>query len=286
MIHPADKVDVVIVNYNGGELLLQALEAVLASSLAVETVVVDNASADESITALKAAFPQVTVIQNEQNLGFAKAANQGLLAGTQAYVLLLNPDCLLQPDTLEQMLQEFQAHPEAGMAGCRILNPDGSEQRGCRRQLPTLGSGVGKGLGRRQGMDLHLQPLPETSQEVEAISGAFMLLRREALAEVGLLDEGYFMHCEDLDWCRRFLDAGWKIRFVPHVEVVHHQGHCSKAAPLRVLWHKHRGMARYYHKFLAQQSGLLKSWVVVPAIYARFLLLAVRDGLHGLMRKS
>ncbi|BAO43443.1 glycosyltransferase family 2 protein [Thiolapillus brandeum] len=279
-------VDVVIVNYNGGELLLQAVEAVLASTRAVRLLVVDNASADDSIGCLKARFPEVEVLQNTRNLGFAAAANQGLAAGQADYLLLLNPDCLLQPDTLGKMLKVLKDHPETGMAGCRILNPDGSEQRGCRRELPTLGSGAGKALGRQKAMDLHLQPLPDGPLHVQAVSGAFMLIRRQALADVGLLDEGYFMHCEDLDWCRRFLDAGWKILFVPHVEVTHYQGHCSRAVPVRVLWHKHRGMLRYYRKFLAPRAGILRTAVVVPAIYGRFLILAVRDGLRGLIRQS
>jgi GT2 family glycosyltransferase len=286
MTRQADKVDVVIVNYNGGDLLLQAVEAVLASTVNVQLVVVDNASTDDSIASLKTHFPHVGLLENGTNLGFAAAANRGLSEGDAAFSLLLNPDCLLQPDTLKRMLKVLRDRPDVGMAGCRILNPDGSEQRGCRRALPTLGSGAGKALGRRKGMDLHLQPLPEHPQQVEAISGAFMLLRRDALAGVGLLDEGYFMHCEDLDWCRRFLDAGWRILFVPDVEVVHHQGHCSRAVPVRVLWYKHRGMARYYRKFLAGQGGILQSALVLPSIYARFLLLSAAAGLRSLMGKS
>ncbi len=276
----AARVDVVVVNYNGGDLLSEAVAAVLVSTVPVRLVLVDNASTDGSVEAAETRFPDVHFLHNSRNLGFAAAANRGMKEGDAEFVLLLNPDCLLQPDTLEQMLRALEAHPEAGMAGCRILNPDGSEQRGCRRTLPSLASAAGKALGRQQAMDLHLQPLPDTPGHVEAISGAFMLLRRQAIDEVGLLDEGYFMHCEDLDWCRRFLDAGWKILFVPHVEVVHHQGHCSRALPLRVLWHKHRGMARYYRKFLAGRAGPFRSAVVLPSIYARFLFLAARDGLR------
>ncbi len=277
------RVDVVVVNYNGGDLLLRAVAAVLASTVPLRLTLVDNASTDGSAAEIQTRFPEVIVLQNSRNLGFAAAANQGLRAGDAPFVLLLNPDCLLEPDTLEQMLQVLEKHPEGGMAGCRVLNPDGSEQRGCRRQLPTLASGAGKALGRQRAMDQHLEPLPEAPQPVEAISGAFMLLRREALDGVGLLDEGYFMHCEDLDWCRRFLDAGWKILFVPHVEVVHHQGHCSRAVPLRVLWYKHLGMARYYRKFLANGAGPFRSAVVLPSIYGRFLILAVRDVLRRLV---
>ncbi|WP_456416856.1 glycosyltransferase family 2 protein [Thiolapillus sp.] len=275
----------VIVNFNSGELLLECLAAVYASTLPVEVILVDNASTDGSAARARKAFPQLHLIQNTSNSGFAAAANQGLRAAGSEYLLLLNPDCILQPDTLEAMLKSLEDDPRAGMAGCRILNPDGSEQRGCRRNLPTLGSGLRKAAGvsnGRSGVDLHQQPLPDQPRFVEAISGAFMLARRAAVEEVGLLDEQYFLHCEDLDWCRRFHDAGWKILFAPRVEIVHHQGACSKATPVRVSWHKHRGMVRYYRKFLAGRNGLLLSAFVIPGIYARFVLLAMTAGIKRL----
>ncbi|WP_456376845.1 glycosyltransferase family 2 protein [Thiolapillus sp.] len=280
---------VVIVNFNGGELLLECLAGVLDGTLPVEVILVDNASTDGSAAKAKENHPPVRLIQNSNNPGFAIAANQGLRAARGDYLLVLNPDCILRPDTLEKMLGALDACPQAGMAGCRILNPDGSEQRGCRRNLPTLGSGLRKAAGAQGGLagvDLHRQPLPRQPQYVEAISGAFMLVRRTALEEVGVLDEQYFLHCEDLDWCRRFLDAGWKILFVPQVKVIHHQGTCSKTTPIRVSWYKHRGMVRYYRKFLAAESGVLASVLVIPGIYVRFLLLAVVSGIRKLAGRT
>ncbi|WP_456407549.1 glycosyltransferase family 2 protein [Thiolapillus sp.] len=279
---------VVIVNFNAGELLLRSLAGVLESNTAVEVILVDNASADGSAAQAQKQYPQIRLIQNARNRGFATAANQGLRAASGEYLLLLNPDCIPAPDTLEKMIAVLRDYPEAGMAGCRILNPDGAEQRGCRRNLPTLGSGLRKAAGSQSskaGVDLHLQPLPEQPQFVEAISGAFMLVRRNALEDVGLLDEDYFMHCEDLDWCRRFPDAGWKILFVPQVEVTHHQGACSKATPIRVSWHLHRGMLRYYRKFLAADNGVLVSMLVIPGVYARFLWLTLSGGIKKLAGK-
>ncbi len=270
---------VVVVNFNGGELLLRSLAAVLESTLPVEVILIDNASSDGSAKQAKSRFPQITLLENEHNRGFAVAANQGLRSARARTLLLLNPDCILQSDTLEKMLEVLRCYREVGMAGCRILNPDGTEQRGCRRNLPTLGSGLRKAAGRqksRKAVDLHLQPLPDQPQFVEAISGAFMLVTRQALHDVGFLDEDYFMHCEDLDWCRRFLDAGLKILFVPHVEVVHYRGTCSKATPVRVFWYLHRGMVRYYRKYLARENGLVITLLVIPAIYGRFLWLTLR----------
>ena len=263
-----------VVNYNGGELLLQCLEALFASSVETELILVDNASTDGSTHRALAAFPQVRPILNKSNLGFAAATNLGLAQARGDFLLLLNPDCLVQPDTLERMIAVLDSRPDAGMAGCRILNPDGSEQRGCRRRLPDIGNGLAKALGRQKtgkGMDLHETPLPREPQAVEAISGAFMLVRREAFEETGLLDKDYFLHCEDLDWCKRFHDRGWQILFVPDVTVTHHQGTCSRTTPARVSWHKHRGMVRYYHKHLAHRHNLLVRSGIVGAIYLRFL---------------
>ena len=268
-------VTVVIVNYNAGSHLLQCLESVFSSTVPTEVILCDNASTDGSGDRALAAFPGIRLIANERNLGFARAANQGLQRARGAFRLLLNPDCILQPDTLERTLQALAAHPQAGMAGCRILNPDGSEQRGCRRRLPDMGNSLAKAAGRQQGsraMDLHRSPLPKAPLPVEAISGAFMLLRAQALESVGLLDEEYFLHCEDLDWCKRFHDAGWQILFVPDAVALHHQGTCSRATPVRVSWHKHRGMARYYRKHLAHRHNPVLRGGVLAAIYLRFLL--------------
>jgi GT2 family glycosyltransferase len=280
---------VVIVNFNGGDLLLQSVASVLASTLSVEIILIDNASTDGSREPVEKRYPQIQWLKNSRNRGFAVAANQGLRAARADFLLLLNPDCILAADTLQNMFEVLRCYPEVGMAGCRILNPDGSEQRGCRRNLPTLGSGLRKAAGSQGGkadVDLHLQPLPDQPQLVEAISGAFMLVRKKALEDVGLLDEEYFMHCEDLDWCRRFLDVGWKILFVPHVEVVHHQGTCSKATPVRVSWYLHRGMVRYYRKFLARSNGPLVSMVVIPGIYARFLWQALKGGIKKMAGRT
>ncbi|HIE55411.1 MAG TPA: glycosyltransferase family 2 protein, partial [Chromatiaceae bacterium] len=182
-------VSVVVVNFNAGGLLLDCLRSVLSSRIPVELILCDNASTDGSLQQAAAAFPQIRVIRNRENLGFARAANQGLREASGTYLLLLNPDCVIQPDTLERMREILEANPRAGMAGCRILNPDGSEQRGCRRRLPTLGSSLAKAAGRQSeelAIDLHELPLPDRPQPVEAISGAFMLVRQQALEDVGL----------------------------------------------------------------------------------------------------
>jgi len=205
------------------------------------------------------------------------------LGGGGDYLLILNPDCMISPDTLEFMIAQLDLHTEVGMVSCLVCNVDGSEQPGCRRRVPTPVRSVIRVLYldalfpvlKGKGIIPHCESLPTTSIDVEAISGAFMLVRRTALEEVGLMDEAYFLHCEDLDWCMRFRQKGWKILFVPDVEVTHAKGVCSAGRPVRVEWHKHKGMIRFYRKFFRHQYPLPLMWCVVFAVWLRFSVLAI-----------
>jgi GT2 family glycosyltransferase len=177
------------------------------------------------------------------------------------------------------------------MAGCVIRNPDGSEQKASRRQIPDPWVGLVRFLhlerlsGRLRGrkrLNLIDDPLPGHPVAVEAVSGSFMLVRRAALDEIGPLDEGYFLHCEDLDWFARFARSRWKVYFVPSVEVVHHQGACSKGRAVRVEWHKHRGMVRFFRKFQARDYPLPFRLLVIGAVWGRFGLLAFVAGVRAI----
>lgn len=276
---------VVIVNFNAGDLLTACVGRVAASTLAVDIVVVDNASSDDSISRLRQALPalpRLTILENAANLGFARANNLALRDWRGEFALLLNPDCMVEPDTVARMLDVMRGVPDAGMAGCLIRNPDGSEQAGCRRLTPTPGRALRRLLGGR-GFDLCDTPLPAGPTPVEAISGAFMLVRRAALQQAGLLDEDYFLHCEDLDWCMRFRLAGWRVLFVPAVAVVHVKGASSGGCPVCVEWHKHRGMVRYYGKFFRRKYPLPLMWLTYGAIWGRFAVLAIRMGFKGVL---
>jgi len=278
---------VVIVNFNAGDDLLASVESALASTVETEVVVVDNASTDGSLAALAERFKDrsgVRIIRHDANLGFARASNAGIALARGEHVLLLNPDCRVPPGTLAAVREALDARPDAGMAGCLIQNPDGSEQAGCRRRLPTPGRAFVRAFGlsrfnvggseRFSDFVLAGQPLPDGPTEVEAISGAFMMVRRGALDRVGLLDEGYFLHCEDLDWCQRFRQAGFAILFVPGATAVHVKGRSSRDRPVRVLWHMHRGMVRFYGKFFRDQYSLPFMWLVFLGVWLRFAALA------------
>lgn len=278
------KVSVIVVNYNGGPLLAECVRSVLESTVPVEVIVSDNASTDSSLIELRLLLgsdSRLRIIENPTNLGFAKANNRALPLTKGDFILFLNPDCIVGPQTLAQMLDLLEEDPKIGMAGCLIRNPDGSEQPGCRRNIPTPWRTFVQitGLDRFQNADarfrsyLHVGlPLPERAEPIEAISGAFMLIRRQALNEVGPMDEGYFMHFEDLDWCLRFQQRGWKVIFEPRVEIVHVGGVCTASRPIGVEYHKHKGMARFYRKFFRNRNNLLLYLVLMPGILARFLL--------------
>jgi len=281
------ELSIIIVNYNSGRFLNECVKSVFDASENMEVVVVDNASSDDSITQLNTYFsgePRLHIINNDSNLGFTKACNIGSKCVSGEYHLYLNPDCILQSNAISELLTTLKGDPTAGMVGGILLNPDGSEQAGGRRSVPTpwrsfvRASGLSK-FGNRypklfSDFLLHTDPIPENPIEVEAISGACMMVRHEALGEVGPLDEGYFMHCEDLDWCMRFRQKGWKILFVPSAKVVHYRGACGKSRPIFVEWHKHKGMMRFYRKFFRHQYPGILMWLVSFGVWLRFGLIA------------
>lgn len=288
-------VDVVIVNYNAGKLLAECVQSVLAEQ-ARHVFVVDNDSHDESLAYLESSTSddRVYIIRNGKNLGFASACNIGARASNADTVLYLNPDCVLTPGALHRMIEVLGSDPSIGMAGGLLINFDGSEQGGGRRAVPTPWRSFVRAFRLSRLANrwpklffdfyLHKQPLPERPVEVEAISGACMLVKREAVADVGLWDEAYFLHCEDLDWCMRFRQKDWKILFVPSARVTHALGACSRSRPVFVEWHKHRGMVRFYRKFFRHQYPGALMWLVETGVWFRFGLVSTYHSVRLVMR--
>jgi GT2 family glycosyltransferase len=274
----------IIVNYNAGSLLRKCVDSLLACPLDIEIIVVDNASSDASLDGLQD-LSQVCVIRNPANVGFAAACNIGVQASSAPFLLFLNPDCFFQPDPIAPLLAGLQSGDRVGMVGGLLVNEDGTEQGGGRRAVPTPWRSFVRAFGLQRfanrwpklfyDFHLHKQPLPDGPIEVEAISGACMLVKREVMEDVGLWDEGYFLHCEDLDWCMRFRQKGWKILFVPDARISHALGACSQSRRVFVEWHKHKGMLRFYRKFFRHQYPGVLMGLVVAGVWLRFGLAAV-----------
>jgi hypothetical protein len=276
-------ISTVIVNYNAGKLLRRCVDSLLKCPLEIEIIVVDNASTDKSPDTLQG-LPGVTVIRNPTNLGFATACNIGTRISSGPMLLFLNPDCFFEPQALNQLLSVMHSDKHVGLATGLLANMDGTEQVGGRRAIPTPWRSFVRAFGLVRfsnrwprlffDFNLHQQPLPKEPLEVEATSGACMMIRREAMQDVGEWDEKYFLHCEDLDLCMRFRQKGWKILFVPNALFLHDQGACSRNRPIFVEWHKHKGMMRFYRKFFRHQyPGLLWPLVIV-GVWLRFVLVA------------
>lgn len=275
----------VVVNYNAGAYLLGCIKSVMDQC--DEIIVVDNASSDASLQLLEQNFSPrhgLHIIRNKKNLGFAAACNIGAFHATGNHLFFLNPDCLLDPDVTAKLIKALRSDAKIGMVGGLLVNPDGTEQGGGRRAIPTPWRSFVRafGLGRLAhrwpklffDFHLHKQPLPRHPIEVEAISGACMLVRKSTLDDVGFWDEAYFLHCEDLDLCMRLTNSGKKILFVPDARILHYKGVCSRAHPIFVEWHKHLGMMRFYRKFFKHQYPNFLMWVVSLGVWLRFSMAA------------
>jgi len=271
-------VSVIIVNYNAGALLSSCVASALGQS--AEIIIVDNASADFSTDAIVSSWPHIKIVKNSSNLGFATACNIGMRVATGSHFLFLNPDCVLAADAVQGMLEATDSAENVGMVGGLLVDKDGTEQGGGRRAVPTPWRSLVRATGLSRFADrwprlffdfhLHKQPLPAAPIEVEAISGACMLVRRHAMEKVGSWDEAYFLHCEDLDLSMRFRRMDWKVLFVPSARVVHEKGACSHHRPIFVEWHKHKGMLRFYRKFFRHQYPGVLMGLVAVGVWLRF----------------
>jgi len=256
---------VIIVNYNVREFLQHALMSVQKAmkGLRGEIIVVDNASDDGSVEMVRRRFPSVRLIASDVNLGFAKANNLAIRTSAGKYLLLLNPDTVVQEDTFTTLLKFFDENADVGLAGCKILNPDGSFQLSCRRSFPTPWVAFTKISGlsslfpkSRLFGRYNLTYLSEDeSYEIDAVSGSFMMLRREVIEQVGGLDEEYFMYGEDLDWCYRIQQAGWKIYYVPTTKIIHYKGESTRRSGIDEIKTFYEAM----HLFVKKHIG--RSWI-------------------------
>ncbi len=281
---------IVIVNYNTSALLRDCLHSVFASTggLTLAVCVVDNASPDDSVAMMRAEFPQVHLIANSANAGYPAANNQGLRwfgfdsSPTPAtpegrpeerplprFALLLNPDTVLPPDALKRMIDFMAAHPRAGAAGPKLVRCDGSLDRACRRSFPTPTTSLYH-LLRLDRLFPHSRRFarydlsyldPNVTTKVDAIVGAFMLVRQEAITAAGLLDETFFMYGEDLDWAKRITDAGWEVWYYPEVIVLHIKEAASRHS-YRARVEFYRALTIFYEKHYRASTPFWLDWLI------------------------
>lgn len=281
MVYVSLKLSIVIVNHNTGHLLEKCLLAIKESVLRnkYEAIVIDNASTDSSQTSVEEKYPFVTLIQNEHNLGYARAYNQGTKLAKGRYILHLNPDTQPQPNSIEAMVFFMDAHPEAGIVGAKVVKPDGRLDLPCKRGFPTPLNSLFQAIGLTRLFPRskvfahyylgHLDP--DQTHEIDAVSGAVLMIRRETIDEVGMLDERFFIYGEDLDWCYRVKEKGWKVYYYPRAAVVHYHGASSEKQSFRMIGLFHKSMMLYYQKHFAPKRFALVNWLVYGGIGLRYI---------------
>lgn len=274
-----------VINYNAGQVLQRCVQALIDSTILLDIVVVDNASTDNSAQQLRHSygqFPRLEVLFNPENYGFARAVNNSIRNIKSDLVLVINPDCELHHDGMMHLQQAMQSDSLAALAAPMVMDRLGKMEKASVRRFPdpwnslvTL-SGLWR-LGRwvpwLQGVPVPPGSCPSTVMAVDAVSGACMLIRRQAMIDIGMMDENYGLHCEDLDLMFRFRQAGMHCLFVPEATAVHMQGVSSRSRPMWVHLQKHKGMVRFFNKFQAQDHSLLIRWLVYSGIWLRYLLL-------------
>lgn len=269
---------VIIVSYNVLDLLRGCLASAYASrGVNPEVWVVDNCSSDGSASMVAREFPQARLLESPRNGGYAYANNLALPQAQGDYLLLLNPDTVLPADALVEMVAFMERRPDLGMAGPKLVREDGSLDLACRRSFPSPAVSFYRmiGLSKRFPQSrlfgrYNLTYLdPDQEAEVDSVVGAFMMVRRQALDQVGLLDEAFFLYGEDLDWAIRIKRAGWKVVYNPRVVVLHRKASSSAGDIRRATAEFYRSMLIFYKKHYAPQTMAPLNWLILGAIYVR-----------------
>ena len=283
---------IIIVSWNVRDLLRRCLASLSAPQplagprLEIEIIVVDNASADGSADMVRAEFPQVRLIANDENRGFTAANNQGLTASQGRYLLLLNPDTEIVDDALATMVGYMEAHPEVGALGPQLRYPDGRLQPS-RRRFPTFATALVESTVVQQWWPdnrlLRRYYMADTSddaiQAVDWLVGACLLVRRHAYEQVGGLDEGFFMYSEELDWCKRLKDAGWEVVYLPTATVIHHEGKSSE----QVVAARHIYFQSSKVRYFRLHHGPLQAEVLRCFLLMTYVYQVLREGFKWLL---
>ncbi|MCL5113979.1 MAG: glycosyltransferase family 2 protein [Patescibacteria group bacterium] len=280
---------IVIVSYNAREFLLNCLLSIKKSvgNLKHEVIVVDNDSSDRSSEMVKNKFPSAVLIESKRNLGFSKANNLGVKKTKGKYILFLNPDTLLRDDVLDKMVKFMDNHKSVGVSTCKLVMPNGKLDDACHRGFPTpwnafcYFSGLSKIFSHSRifsGYNLGFLDLSKT-HEIDACAGAFMLVRREAGEEISWWDEDYFFYGEDLEFCYRLKEKGWKTYFIPSVSILHHKGvsggikkiskevsTADKKTKKMATLARFQAMKIFYNKHYQDKYPRFVTWLVIQGV--------------------
>ncbi len=281
---PSPTISIIVVNWNTRDLLAACIRSVqqTASSLVNEIIVVDNASSDDSCEMLRRDFPEVTLIENRENVGFAGANNQAARLAQGKWVFLLNSDAELQAGALQALLTLAESAPRVGIVGAHLINPDGSFQASYS-PFPSLWSEflILSGLGRLCYGRWYPSHGPETAngpQKVDYVEGAALLIRGETYLQMGGLDEGFFMYAEEVDLCRTFHENGWEVYYHPEARILHHGGGSSTGRRTAREGDLYRSRVRFFRKHYGSASALALKTLIY--FFTTFKIIA-----HGILRK-
>jgi GT2 family glycosyltransferase len=284
-------ISIVIVSWNAKRYVEECLTSLetLNKDVSIEIIVVDNASTDGTVGLIRNRFPCVRLVESEKNLGFARANNLGIALTRGKYICLMNPDVKVPADCLSKMYQYMEKEAAIGLLGPKMLGPDGDTRRSGMR-FPTLWNcflratamdslSMGTGLfGGFLMSDFEF----DTTRDIDVLNGWFWLARRAAVDEVGLLDERFFMYGEDIDWCKRFHNAGWRVVFYPEAEAVHYGGASSSNAPVRFYLEMQRANLQYWKK----HHGPISSYAYCLTVWLNHLVRTLGYSLVYLLKSS
>ncbi len=268
-------VSVIIVNWNTAQITRDCLESVYQQTDGIdfEVIVIDNASSDDSVAVIKEKFPQVVLIENDDNAGFAAANNQGMKSVKGRYILLLNSDTIVLDGAIQKTQSFADAHLKAGIVGCRVLNPDKTLQPSCFMFPSILNMFLWVTYlfkifhnSRFFGREWMSWWDREDKREIDVVTGCFMLVRREALEQVGMMDEQFFMYFEETDWCWRFKQAGWKVMFTPSAKIIHLGGVSSGQIKTKMVNQWRKSMLLYYKKHKSLLA-YVSAWLLITLFF-------------------
>jgi len=286
------KLSIIILNYNSGRMLLDCLDSLFADDLPqpCEVIVPDNASTDESLQLATDKWGErIQVLNNGGNQGFSWGNNIGIHAARGELICLLNPDTVIHRGAFRELVEFIDAHPRAACVGPKVLNADGSFQLSAKRSIPSPFDAMSRALGlsklfphSRRFARYNVTYLdPDTTNRVDASTGCCMLIRRAAIDEVGLFDEGYFIYCEDVDWYLRAKQAGWEIWYVASAVIEHHHAYSEKFRKRRAVQDFHHSMIRFHKKHFARDYPAPVNWLIYAGVLARMQLMITYKTLRG-----